>query len=329
MQTLIDFGISFIVTLQSMGDWLIVPMKLFSQLGTVEFFLIFLPFIYWSVDSALGIRIGFILMTSEMVNYSVKIMFAGPRPYWYSSRVRGWWVETSFGIPSGHAQHAVSTWGTVAAHVKKNWAWGVALFLMFFIGFSRLYLGAHFPHDVVLGWLLGAALVWAFARFWEPVKNWVGAKTLQEQILIAFSVSLLFIAVGYGAASFRSGYQVPQAWIANALLAEDAETPAPVDANVPFTSAGVFFGLAVGAAWIESLGGYNAAGTVQRRALRYLIGLIGVAIFYLGLGEIFPRGDGFVFYLLRYIRYALVGWWVSGGAPWCFNRFGLAENGAG
>ncbi|MDD2920929.1 MAG: phosphatase PAP2 family protein [Anaerolineales bacterium] len=325
MQNLIEIGVAFIIALQGAGDWLILPMRFFSYLGTEEFYLLVLPFIYWSVDSALGLRVGFILMTSNLFNYAGKLLFAGPRPYWVSSHVRGLWAETSFGVPSGHAQLAVSVWGMIAAYLKKNWAWIVAVLLMFFIGFSRLYLGAHFPHDVVFGWLLGALILWAFVRFWEPVQNWVGGKTLKEQVLIAFVVSLVFIAVGFGAATFRSGYQIPQTWMENALLADAAEPPAPVDANSPFTAAGVFFGMAVGAAWIESLGGYSAAGTTQQRALRYVIGLIGVLVFYMGLGAIFPRGNGLIFYLLRYVRYALVGWWISGGAPRLFKRFNLAD----
>jgi hypothetical protein len=74
-----------------------------------------------------------------------------------------------------------------------------------------------------------------------------------------------------------------------------------------------------------SMGGYQAAGPIEKRAIRYVIGLIGVLILYMGLGAIFPRGDGLIFYVLRYIRYALLGWWVSGGAPWVFVRFKLAE----
>lgn len=329
MQSLIEFGIAFILNLQSLGDGLIPLMRFFSQLGTVEFFLVFLPLIYWSIDAALGARVGLILMTGDLFNYVGKLFFAGPRPYWVDARVRGLWVETSFGIPSGHAQHAVSVWGTLAAYYRKKWAWGLALLLMFFIGFSRLYLGAHFPHDVLAGWLLGGAILWAFVRFWEPVKAWVAAKTFPQQVLIAFLLSLAFIIVGYGFAAARGDYQVPQAWIDNAMRAEDAEEPAPVNKDTPFNDAGVVFGLAVGLAWMETRGGYRAAGPVQQRALRYVVGLVGIAIFYAGLGEVFPRGDGFIFYLLRYIRYALVGWWVSGGAPWVFQRFGLAERGIG
>lgn len=324
MQALIDNGIAFIIALQGAGDWLIAPMKFFSNLGTEEFYFLALPLIYWCIDSSLGLRVGLILVTSNVINGVGKVLFAGPRPYWVSSHVRALWPETSFGIPSGHAQHAVSIWGIIAVYFRKTWMWVVAVLLMFLIGFSRLYLGAHFLHDVLFGWFLGALLLWGFARFWEPAAEWIGAKTLNHQIFIAFIVSLMFIVLGLGVTTIRSGYQLPQDWANNALLA-GAERPNPIDANNTFTSAGTFFGLAVGAAWIMSIGGYQATGPIQKRVLRYVAGLIGILIFWMGLGAVVPRGDGFIFYILRFIRYGLVGWWVSGGAPWIFIRFKLAE----
>lgn len=326
MQFFIDSGIGFIIALQSaVGDWFIAPMRFFSYLGNEEFFLLVLPLIYWSIDSALGLRVGFILVTSNLFNYVGKLIFAGPRPYWVSSHVRALWsMETSFGAPSGHAQLAVSVWGMFAAYARRTWFWVVSIIIIFLIGFSRVFLGVHFPHDVVFGWLFGAVILWAFTRFWEPVGAWVGQKKLSQQILIAFIVSLLFIAMGFGTWTVRSGFQIPESWISNALLAA-TELPDPVDPSSIFTSAGTFFGLATGAALIMSKGGYQASGPLEKRAIRYVIGLIGVLIFYVGLGAIFPRGDGFIFYLLRYIRYALVGGWVAGGAPWVFVRFKLAE----
>jgi membrane-associated phospholipid phosphatase len=324
MQTLIDYGIAFIIALQGMGSWLIFPMRLFSYLGNEEFFLLVLPLIYWSVDSALGLRVGLILVTSNLFNNVFKLIFAGPRPYWVSSHVRALWTsETSFGIPSGHAQNAVSVWGTIAAYIKRTWMWATAIALMFLIGFSRIFLAAHFPHDVVFGWLLGLILFLVFMRFWEPVALWVSSKTLSQQIWIAFAVTSLFVVIGFGATSIRGGYHVPDSWVNNAFLVK-AQPPAPIDPNSTFTSAGIFFGLAIGAAWIMSIGGFQAEGPIQKRVIRYCIGLIGVLILYLGLGAVFPRGEGFIEFLLRFVRYTLIGWWVAGGAPWVFIRFGLA-----
>lgn len=327
MQTLIEYGIAFIIALQSTGDWLITPMRLFSFLGNEEFFFLVLPLIYWCIDPALGLRVGFILLTSNVVNYVGKLLFIGPRPYWVSSHVRALWTtETTFGIPSGHAQHAMSVWGMIAAYAKRTWVWVAAIALIFFIGFSRLYLAAHFPHDVVFGWFLGAVLLWAFTRFWEPLSAWVRTKTFNHQIFIAFIVAMIFVVIGLGVAAFRSSYQIPETWINNAVLA-NADLPAPVDPSSIFTSAGTFFGLAIGAAWIMSIGGYQVSGPMGKRALRYIMGVIGVLILWRGLGAVLPDGDGFIFYALRFMRYTLVGWWVSGGALWTFMRVKLAERG--
>lgn len=323
MQTLIEGGIALIIAIQSLGDWLIAPMKFFSYLGNEEFFLLVLPLLYWSVDSALGLRVAFILVTSNLFNHAGKLLFAGPRPYWVSSDVRALWSEISFGVPSGHAQIAASVWGMFAAYSKKNWIWVGSIAVIFLIGFSRLFLGAHFPHDVVLGWLIGAAILWAFVCFWDSAAAWLEKKSMGGQIMVGFIVSLIFIAIGFGASLFRSGFQVPETWISNAALA-GTEVPAPLDPNSTFTSAGTLFGVAIGAAWIHSLGGYQASGPVVKRALRYVIGLIGILILWMGLGAIFPRGEGFIFYTLRFIRYTLIGWWVAGGGPWLFVRLKLA-----
>ncbi len=54
MQTILDFGVRLIVALQGLGDWQTLPMKLFSFLGTEEFFMLALPILYWCVDSFVG-----------------------------------------------------------------------------------------------------------------------------------------------------------------------------------------------------------------------------------------------------------------------------------
>jgi len=323
MDFLVPFGVNWIIAIQSLGAWLEAPMEFFSFLGTENFFLLILPLIYWCVDANLGIRIGFILITSNYVNNIFKLMFAGPRPYWVSDKVLPFAAESSFGVPSGHAQNAVGVWGIMASGVRKRWAWGVALALAFLIGFSRWYLGVHFPHDVFVGWLLGGILLWAFMQFWNPVEAWLKQKTLGNQILIALIVSVIFIALGAVSVGRLDGYTFPEEWKDNALRA--GELPAPVSIEGSITSAGTLFGLAVGAAWIAGRGGYQASGPVAKRALRYVIGLIGVAILWMGLGEVFPDNADLLSYFLRYVRYTLVGFWVSGGAPWLFFRFKLAD----
>ena len=324
MQTLIDFGVSFIIALQRLGEWQIPIMNFFSQLGTEEFFFIVLPLLLWSVDSAIGIRVAFILAVSNILNLVGKVGLAGPRPYWVSSHIQPWWPETSFGIPSGHAQHAMSVWGIIALYKKEKWITAICAILVFMIGFSRLVLGAHFPHDVVLGWLLGAFLLWLYARYWDTTVDWLSKMNFSKQVGIAFLTSMIFIIVGMTVTTLRSNFQIPESWMTNALRSGIA--PDPIDPNGVFTAAGTFFGLALGAAWTHLRGGYQVDGPIWKRALRYAIGLIGVILFWQVLGAVFPRGDGVLVYSLRFFRYTLVGWWVSGGAPWIFEHFNLTTS---
>jgi len=178
-------------------------------------------------------------------------------------------------------------------------------------------------HDVLAGWLVGAVLLWVFTRFWDSAIAWLKTKSLSQQILIAFVISLIPIALAAGIVVRLDGYTFPEEWKDNAL--RTGPIPAPVSMEDPLTAAGTFFGLAVGAAWLATRGGYQASGPIEKRALRYVIGLIGVAILWRGLGLVLPNQADLLSYILRYIRYSLVGFWVTAGAPWLFFRFKLAE----
>lgn len=258
MQTLIDYGVSIVIALQSLGDWLTPVMIFFTRFGNEDFFFLVLPLIYWSIDSSLGIRVGFILITSNFINLLGKLALMAPRPYWVSSHVRPLWAEASLGAPSNHAQNAMSVWGIIAAYRKRPIETAICVFLIVIIGLSRIYLGSHFPHDVILGWLIGGALLWVFLRFWDGAVAWLKTKTFSQQVWAAFAISMVFVIVGLTATSLRGDFQVPQDWITNAL--RSGTEPAPVDPNGVFTSAGTLFGLAFGAAWIHTLGGYQATG---------------------------------------------------------------------
>ena len=323
MEFFLQNEIGWVIAVQSLGSWLESPMQFFSFLGTQDFFFLVLPLVYWSVDSRIGLRIAFTLIASVSVNYFFKLWFAGPRPYWVSGEVQAYSSESSFGVPSGHAQNAVAVWGTLAAGKQKIIRWCAAA-LIFFIGFSRIYLGVHFPHDVITGWLLGSLLLWLCLHYWDTAAAWLKNKTVAQQILLAFVVSTIMIALGILSVNRLDGYVFPAAYEVNALRSSDV-LPAPVSLEDIFTAAGTFFGMAAGAAWITRRGGYQADGPGEKRALRFFVGLIGVLILWRGLGLVFPRGEDFIAFFLRYVRYVLVGFWIIAGAPWLFFRIKLAE----
>ncbi len=194
MDKLLTLGLQIIVWLQSLGLWLNPVMKFFTFLGSTEFYLLVAPVFLWCVDSVLGIRLGLFLMINAAVNNALKVAFHEPRPYWYSSSVsvRGSF-ENSFGVPSGHAQNAVVVWGTLADRIKSRAAWIIAIIIMFMIGISRIYLAMHFPHDVILGWLFGAIMLWILLRFEKPVVDWIRKFEVGIQLLYVFLFSLFLI----------------------------------------------------------------------------------------------------------------------------------------
>jgi len=149
------WGIELILWLQSLGDWPAGLMNLFTFTGYAEFYLLIMPAVYWCWDSRLGLRLAVVFLLSTALNFYVKLLIHDPRPYWLEPEVRLLSrAEITFGAPSGHAQNAVAVWGTLAAYLKSSWAWVIAGLLMFFVGLSRIYLGVHFPTDVLIGWLM-------------------------------------------------------------------------------------------------------------------------------------------------------------------------------
>lgn len=319
MSTLLDWGIRLLLAVQGLGGWLEAPMKFFSFLGTEDFFMFLLPLLYWCVDARLGVRVAFILLFSSGLNDALKLAFHAPRPYWVSAAVKPLAAETSFGIPSGHAQTAFSIWGMMAAGLKKWWGWLAAGLIIFLIGFSRLYLGVHFPHDVLAGWILGGLLLWLTIRLWEPAAARVKKLSFGGQALAAFLASLVLILLPLVPYLWLTltGWRPPSSW---ASFAGEAVAISGV-----FTSAGTFFGLCVGLAWLERRGGFQASGAWWKLILRFLLGVAGVLVIRYGLKLIFPEGETALAFALRYLRYALIGAWVAGGAPWTFLRLNLAE----
>ena len=323
MDTIWNSGISLILFLQNLGSWLKTPMAGFSFLGTEYFFLVLLPCIYWCIEARIGLRVAIILLLSTSVNDSFKMLFHGPRPYWYSSDVIAYARESSFGVPSGHAQIATGVWGILAITLRKWWAWLIACLIILMIGISRMYLGVHFFHDVILGWLIGVILLWLVVHFWYPIATWLKKLDLGKQILVAFLSSLFVILISFIPFAWLklTHWQAPQAWAEYATGA--------ISMSGSFTTAGTIFGLFTGLAWFAKKGGFDPGGLVWKRITRFVIGVVGILSLYLGLkvvfGLIIPDSEALIPLLLRYIRYFLVGAWISAGAPWVFVHLRLAD----
>ncbi len=328
MDNLLNSGLQIILWFQNLGGWLTPVMKLFTFLGNEQFYLLVAPAILWCIDAQLGFRMGLFLMINGMVNAAIKVAFHESRPYWYTNNVKVFGsAENSFGAPSGHAQNSVVVWGTLADRIKHRTAWIIAIALMFMIGISRIYLAVHFPHDVLLGWLFGAIMLWLLLRLERPAITWLRQYQIGVQLLLIFLLSLFLILIVMFAQLSLGGWSLPKEWVINAHQAFPAEAPInPLSYHNFLSNAGAFFGLAAGWIWISKLGGFSTKDPWVKLILRYILGLVGVLVLYLGLGSLFTDSETFISYAIRYIRYALIGFWISGFAPWLFVKLKLASH---
>ena len=305
---------------QSLDPALQSIMAVITMLGDQIFYILFMPTIYWCVDAWAGLRIGVMLLASASFNGFFKVLLKGPRPYWISDKVVPGVHETSFGIPSGHAMNSTSVWGQSALETKNRKAIWSAMILVLLIAISRLVLGVHFLSDVLLGLFLGILLLLAFNRVQKPIGAWLNKQSLKNQILLAFFSSLFFIGLNAMVIALSSDWQMPADWAARAGEVD------PLSLEGALTTAGLWFGMLGGFAWLRARRGViqSRFGTWQRIA-RYLVGITGVVVLYAGLGSLFPDDPGLIGAVLRYFRYFLIGIWIACLSPLLFEKLKIGR----
>ena len=127
-------------------------------LGEPVTVIVLLAVIYWTLDKDFGEQLAYTIITGFCLNGAVKDAFRLERPVGQPG-VRSLRLETATGhsFPSGHTQNTACWTVAIARQRKKYWLWIGAAGLSLLVGLSRIYLGVHYPKDVIVGLLLGAA----------------------------------------------------------------------------------------------------------------------------------------------------------------------------
>ncbi|MDR2551909.1 MAG: phosphatase PAP2 family protein [Treponema sp.] len=317
-----SLGIPLIETIQSAASppltvFMLIITNLVSQAG----FFLLLPVLYWCWNEKKAFRLGLLIIVSLWANDLAKNFFGMPRPFHLEGSL-GMIPEEGYGFPSGHAQLSLTLLFPLARWLTEDGSgglkkarplvWVLTCLLLLLIGFSRLYLGVHFLWDLAGGWVLGGILLAGFFvlplvfRFLKKAGGGTdrgGSRSLRPALTAAALVSL-------GMNAFHPGNTLPGALFFGFSLGF-----ALMRKYFPFSAPGF--------SAPEPSGGVKGPDRVflGGSLLRSLAGLAGAALIYLGLKAVFP-GSGSPYYgLFRFARYAVLGFWVSGGAPWIFRRF--------
>ena len=149
-----------------------ILMEAITFLGEDTLLIVLISIIYFMIQKESAYRLCFVTVCSLGLNGIIKNICKVPRPF-ATGKVTCVRPETATGysFPSGHTQN-FATWSTALSRIlKKRWFTVMMLVLAVGIGFSRLYLGAHYPSDVTMGLVLGILMGIFLSMLYEKQKD--------------------------------------------------------------------------------------------------------------------------------------------------------------
>ncbi|MGG4267250.1 phosphatase PAP2 family protein [Peribacillus simplex] len=158
-------------------------MKFFTYIGSTSVLIILSLFILFFLYKVLKHRLELILFSAVMIgspvlNLMVKLFFQRARPDLHRL------IDISgYSFPSGHAMNAFSLYSILTfllwRHITAKWARVLLILfsmtMILSIGISRIYLGVHYPSDIIAGYLASGfwitISIWFFQRYQDRRKN--------------------------------------------------------------------------------------------------------------------------------------------------------------
>ena len=272
----------------------------FSQFGELVVMISIIGFIYWCYDKDMGKQLGVAIVTAVCLNPLVKNIALRTRPYMDNSGIKCLRAPTDanedvlniaaqgYSFPSGHSTNAGAVYGGLAVGLKKKTVTILALIAIFLTGISRVIGGAHYPTDVLVGWILGIAAA--------LIIRWLEEKISSRPVL--YGVILLTALPGLF-------------WCRTADY---------------FSGLGLLIGFCAASLVEEKYVRYETGGSLPRKLLRVIGGgLIFFAlnkVLKLPFSAEFLEGGTFAALLVRGARYGIIAFVEFALYPMLFNRFG-------
>lgn len=270
--------------------------RFLTLIGNEEFMLMVGPLLLWCINKAWGVGLLVALLGSQGVNVILKEWLRVPRPFLMQGRILQLDDPGGWSLPSGHAQNSTVIWLYLAAQARRGWFWILTVLLVLGIGLSRVYLGVHYPSDVLVGFGVGLVFLGVLLAATPAVIAWV-MRQRSLLWLVGVVVAGVVLCVLQPYPDFIAAMATLCCGIVGVMLERE---------RVRFT----------------------VNGPLWQRVLRYVIGLIIVLLLWRGLKMVFAlfADEGTLLDLvLRGVRYGVLGLWVTWGAPAFFVRLKLAQ----
>ena len=242
--------------------------QLITMCGEQIVLISIISIIYWALDKKFGEYIAYSVLTSVLLNNAVKDIFKMKRPIGEEGiRTLREKTATGYSFPSGHTQSSASFYGAMAIYLKKKAMYIIATIMIISIGFSRLYLGVHYPKDVIVGGILGVLTSLICYKLYNRFEN---KMLLYVITFIVFIPALTFAH----SADFIKGM-------------------------------GTYLGFVIGMYIEKKYVNFSIEGSTTVKVIRVLLGISILLVLQVGLKAIFPSET--IFSFIRYSLISLVG----------------------
>ena len=248
-----------------------------------DFFIIFVAtFIYWCFNKEMGYWMCWCLSLGNLFVSTVKVAVKLERPIGYEGiRTLREHTAPGYSFPSGHTHASANFFTAIARAVNRKRFWTLAIIVPALVGLSRLYLGVHWPIDVIGGYVIGLGLpliLWLFYR-----------KYARHKAIMFLISSLAFLPFGF-------------------IFGAD---------NSFWKSFGFALGVAIGAFIETKFINFEIDDIpAKKKAIRYIGGIVLILIVYLGMKAILPEGP-----LYSFIRYLCIPLAATALWPAIFKKF--------
>ena len=186
-----SFELDFLKLLEGIRtDFLNTLFESITILGEETLMILLVAILWFAIDKRLAQKLLFATVSSLTLNGIIKNIARVPRPFTRGISCVREGTATGYSFPSGHTQE-FATWSTVFAwKFKKLWLSIVTGVLIVLVAFSRMYLGAHYPSDVIVGALLGVGMAtlanFLFDKVPDTRKLYVGAMVIFTPFIVYF-----------------------------------------------------------------------------------------------------------------------------------------------
>lgn len=165
-------------------DWAMLALPwLGTNLTVLPIIVVFALWLWrWRQRGELAVQLVIVSLGSLIMNAVLKDVFNRPRPALWEHRGQFAWAS----YPSGHAIVCTAVYFTIALMLYRERAWRwpfvVAGTLAVIVLYSRLYLGVHWPTDVLGGLLIGIVWLGSTQYAFAPFRRRAAERILQEPV---------------------------------------------------------------------------------------------------------------------------------------------------